>query len=268
MNEEPSKLTLADRRLAYQQQSARRGKEGAGVVFLGGYGSDMNGTKASFLAEKCAAEGRGLLRFDYRGHGQSSDVFENGTIGDWFSDACAAFDLLTQGPQILVGSSMGGWIGLLLARARPERVVGFVGVAAAPDFTEDLIRPMLTEKQKEELARDGITWEKSDEEGDKEKCDDKTRDNAMPQDRGLPITQKLMEEAKAWQILKEPLAIHGPVRLLQGQKDKEVPWRHALKIMEKLATENARLTLIKDGEHNLNRPEDLELLWETLLRVG
>lgn len=238
-------LTLADRSLAYQQRSASpENKDKPGVVFLGGFASDMTGTKALFLDERCGQAGYAFLRFDYRGHGESSDSFQKGCIGDWFDDALKAFDALTNGPQIVVGSSMGGWIGLLLARARPARVKAFIGIAPAPDFTEDLILPRLTDEQKKELAQTGKTYE-ADE----------------PPERRVPITQKLLDEGKNHLLLREPLPYNGPVRILQGQKDISVPWQHAIKIARTLTSEDAQITLIKDGDHSLSRPQDLEILW-------
>ena len=212
-------------------------------MFLGGYASDMTGTKARFLEDHCAAVGRGSVRFDYRGHGQSSGKFIDGTIGAWFDDALMILDRLTEGPQILVGSSMGGWIALLLAKARPERVAGFIGIAAAPDFTEELIVPTLTPKQREQLAQDGVTFD----------------DNA-PEDFRIPLTRLLIEEARDHLVMNAPLSLNAPVHLLQGQKDNSVPWKYALRIAEHIASPHMRLTLIKDADHRLSRPEDLALL--------
>lgn len=241
-------LTLPDRTLAYQQRCASLAcASKPSLVFLGGFASDMNGSKAIFLDEKCSEKGLGLLRFDYRGHGDSSDNFENGCIGDWFDDALKAFDALTKGPQILIGSSMGGWIGLLLARARPERLAGFVGIAAAPDFTEDMVIPTLTAAQKKELTKTG-----------------KTYDLAAPQDHRVPITQKLLDEGKNHLVLRESLKMNAPVRLLQSLKDDQVPWQTALKIAETVSTEDVRITFVKESDHSLSRPQDLALLWETL----
>jgi pimeloyl-ACP methyl ester carboxylesterase len=178
---------------------------------------------------------------DYRGHGLSSGNFENGTIGDWADDALQVIDRATQGPLILVGSSMGGWIALLVAKKRPRRVAGLLGIAAAPDFTEDLIRPLLQDWQKDELARLGKTYE-----------DDKRQ--------GAPITQKLMEDGAHNLVLREALAIPAPVRLLQGKQDRDVPWRHALKIAGHVQAPDLRLTLVEDADHRWNRPQDLALI--------
>jgi pimeloyl-ACP methyl ester carboxylesterase len=245
MQDEIAYLSLADRRLAYQhRRAAGGGKAGIPLFFLGGYASDMSGTKASYLDARCAASGRGYLRFDYGGHGKSDGKFTDGTIGSWFEDALAVLDRLTEGPQILVGSSMGGWIALLLARARPERVAGFVGVAAAPDFTEDLVRPRLSPAQRAQLEREGLT------------CDEDA-----PPDFRAPMTARLLDEARNHLVLRGPFSFNAPVRLLQGQCDAEVPWGHALRLAERLTGEDVRVTLVKDGDHRLGRPQDLDLLW-------
>lgn len=252
MNQPPQVLTLPDRKLAYQQINAAGGTSPrAGVVFLGGFASDMTGTKASFLAESCQKAGVSCLLFDYRGHGASSGRFEEGCIGDWYDDALKLIDTLTQGPQILVGSSMGGWIALLLARARPERLAGLVGVAAAPDFTEDLIRPTMTPAQVRQLETQGFFYERE------------AHEVPAGEDR-LPITQKLMEDGARQSVLRSPLRISAPVRLLQGQRDTEVPWETALKIAAHIRGDDVALTLVKDGDHRLSRPQDLALLWRTV----
>jgi len=250
MDSETRFLTLPDRRLAYQQRrfSGGGGADFApGVLFLGGFASDMAGTKAAFLDGRCAAANRDFLRFDYRGHGQSSGRFEDGTIGGWFDDALMILDRLTEGPQLFVGSSMGGWIALLLARARPERVAGFVGVAAAPDFTEEIIVPTLTAAKREQLEREGAVY-----------------DEDAPPDRRAPVTKKLIDEARGRLVLTAPLALGGAVHLLQGMDDRDVPWRHALRLAERLTAPSVRITLVKDGDHSLSRPADLELLWRVI----
>jgi pimeloyl-ACP methyl ester carboxylesterase len=213
------------------------------VLFLSGFGSDMTGSKAEFLAAECAARGQAYVRFDYRGHGQSSGIFAESCIGDWFADTLAVFDQLTTGPQIVVGSSMGGWLALLLARQRPERLAGLIGIAAAPDFTEDLVRPNLSVRQRQELADLGVTY-----------------DYDAPEDFRLPYTQHLLDEARQHLVLTGPLDLPCPVQLLQGMQDGAVPWQHAVKLVERLTAPSVQLTLIKDGEHRLSRAEDLALL--------
>jgi len=242
---QPDFLDLPDRRLAYHKQPGRAGSPG--IVFLGGYASDMTGTKASFLAERCAEAGYPYLRFDYRGHGQSGGAFRDGTIGGWFEDTCAAFDRLTEGPQMLIGSSMGGWLGLMLARERPQRVKAFVGIAAAPDFTEDLMWLRMTPDQQAELKNRG-----------------EIPDPTAPPDMQAPITLRLIEEARQHLMLRMKINIVCPVHLLQGLHDEEVPWQHTLRIIENIAHDNVRATLVKDGDHRLSRPQDLDLMWEAV----
>jgi len=229
-------------RLAY----ARLAGAAPGVVFLGGFRSDMGGTKALFLRDWCAARGRAFLRLDYSGHGASGGAFEDGTIGRWTEDAALLIDRLTEGPQLLVGSSMGGWIALLLARRMPGRIAALLGIAAAPDFTERLMLATMSADQRATLARDGVVL--------------------IPSDYGepYPITRALIEEGRAHLLLDSPIPFQGKVRLLQGMADPDVPWRHALAIAERLTTADVVLTLIKDGDHRLSRPQDLALLGTTL----
>jgi pimeloyl-ACP methyl ester carboxylesterase len=219
---------------------------GPGIVFLGGFGSDMTGTKATTLEDAAKARGRAFLRLDYSGHGQSEGKFTDGTIGVWFADALAVFDAVTDGPQIVVGSSMGGWMALLLARARPDKVKALVGIAAAPDFTTRLMSEELTPEQKETLLRDGILYRPS-EYGDP-----------------LPITLKLVQDGANHLLLDKPIAFTGPVRLLHGQADPDVPWQHSLRVAERMDGGDVRTILIKDGDHRLSRPQDLALLIRTI----
>ena len=227
--------------IAYDAATARPGGPTAGVIFLTGFRSDMTGGKALHLQAVCAGRGQAFLRFDYRGHGQSDGAFVDGCIGDWLDDALLVFDQLTTGPQILVGSSMGGWIATLLARARPDRVAGLVGIAAAPDFTEDLILPRLTEAQTAALAAHG-------------RFDQPSEYSPEP----TPITAKLLDDGARHLLLRGPIPYAGPARLLQGMRDPDVPWETALKLADRLAGEDVVVTLIKDGDHRLSRPEDLD----------
>jgi pimeloyl-ACP methyl ester carboxylesterase len=242
----PDFLTLPDRRLAYQRLNGDKTRPG--LMFLGGFASDMEGTKASFLYARCAEAGIAYLRFDYRGHGKSDGAFRDGTLGLWCADALAVFDRLTEGPQIVIGSSMGGWLALLLARERKDRVRALIGIAAAPDFTEDMIWARLSPAQRAQLETSGLM-----------------PDPTAPPEHDAPITLRLVEEARKHLLLRAPLALACPVHLLQGQNDAEVPWGHALRIAERIAREDVRVTLIKDGDHRLSRPEDLELLWQVAL---
>ena len=211
-----------------------------GVVFMGGFRSDMTGTKATILETFCRKEGRAFLRFDYFGHGQSSGEFIDGTIGRWAKDAIAALDELTDGPQVLVGSSMGGWIMLLAALARPARVAGLIGIAAAPDFTEALMWQHFPSEIRTLLEGGGVHYEPSDY--DQEPC---------------PITLGLIEDGRAHLVLERALAVHCPVRLIHGMQDDAVPWEHSLRIAEMLLSQHVTVTLIKDGDHRLSRLEDL-----------
>lgn len=235
--------TRQGRSLAFVQHPGA----GPGVVFLGGFNSDMTGTKAQFLDGWAHEQGRAFLRFDYSGHGQSSGAFEQGCIGDWYQDALAVLDHLTQGPQILVGSSMGGWIALLLARARPERVAALVGIAAAPDFTEDSMWAGFDEGQRAALLRDGHVDLPSDY-------------SAEP----YRITRRLIEDGRRHLVLRTSLDLPFPVRLLQGTEDTDVPMSVALRLMEHAASPDLRLTLVKGADHRFSNPENLALLAQTL----
>ena len=214
-----------------------------GVIFLGGFMSDMTGLKATTLEDHCRAQGRAFLRFDYLGHGQSSGAFTDGTIGRWAGDAIFVLDELTDGPQLLVGSSMGGWIMLLAALARPDRVAGLVGIAAAPDFTETLIWHRMPPEARSVLERDGI-W----------------RAPSRYSDTPYAITRTLIEEGRKHLLLELPIAVHCPVTLIHGMEDQDVPWQHAMLIAEQLLSRHVTVTLVKDGDHRLSRPEDLARL--------
>ena len=234
--------------LAYRRRSASGdGGKLPGIVFLGGFKSDMTGTKASTLDEFCAARGLAYLRFDYSGHGESSGDFLDGTISRWFADAKAAFDRLTAGPQILVGSSMGGWIMLLLALARPERIKALVGLAPAPDFTEELIWRRLSDQDRAKLLRDGKLAQPSDYSADP-----------------YVITQALIEDGRRNLLLGGPIAIDMPVRLLHGIEDHDVPHAISPRLQEQLAAQDVVVNLIKDGDHRLSRPQDIARLTATL----
>ena len=225
--------------------------EGPGIVFLGGFRSDMTGTKAQALEAYCRAANRAFVRFDYFGHGSSSGDFTDGTIGRWAEDAICVLDEITDGPQILIGSSMGGWIMLLAALARPARVGALIGIAAAPDFTETLMWQRYPEEVRETLRRDGVYFQPT------------------PYEEGpYAITLKLIEEGRNHLLLERAIDISCPVHLIQGMADDAVPWRHALAITENLASERVTLTLVKDGDHRLSRDEDLARLMRTLDAVG
>jgi pimeloyl-ACP methyl ester carboxylesterase len=217
--------------------------EGPTVVWLGGFKSDMAGTKAQALADWAQASGRAYVRFDYFGHGESSGDFVAGTITRWREDALAVLDELIEGEVVLVGSSMGGWIASLVAMAWPERVKAMVLIAPAPDFTEKLMSPEIPPDGRETLARDGV-WYRPSEYGEP-----------------YPIARALLEDGARWSILDAlPIPIEAPVRVLQGGDDPDVPWSHALQFANGLKSQDVVFTLIKDGGHRLSRPQDLARL--------
>jgi pimeloyl-ACP methyl ester carboxylesterase len=223
----------------------------AGVVWLGGFHSDMLGEKASVLHARCREDGRAFLRFDYLGHGESGGAFADGTIGRWRSDALAMLDQLTAGPQVLVGSSMGGWMSLLVALARPERVKALVLLAPAPDFTDKLMWAGFDESQRMQIMEEGH-W---------------TRPSAYDP-AGYPITRDLIVEGRTWNVMDGEIAIDVPVRILQGGLDPDVPWTHSLDLADKLRSEDVVWSLIKDGDHRLSRPQDIERMVGTVLDVA
>jgi pimeloyl-ACP methyl ester carboxylesterase len=239
------------RRLAYNRTPGR----GPGVVFLGGFVSDMEGTKALALEAWAQARGRAFLRFDYSGHGQSSGNFEDGCIGDWFADTRAAIMELTDGPQVLVGSSMGGWISLLCAREMPEHLAGLVTIAAAPDFTEDLTWEDLTDAHRTTLMETGRVEVLSEYSED-----------------GYVITRHLIEDGRNHLVLRSPLHLPMPVRFLQGTADADVPQSVAERLLAHATGDDLRLTLVKGADHRFSTPDMLALvehtLDEVLVRIG
>ena len=230
------------------ERLAWRAVDGAGptVVWLGGFKSDMIGTKAAALADAAGARGWSFLRFDYAAHGESSGRWEDATIGRWRADALAVIDELTSGPLVLVGSSMGGWMACLAALERPERVHALVLVAPAADFTEKLMRPRIPPEGLRELELNGVWLEPSE------------------YDEPLPITRRLLDEGREHLIMDGPIPIRCPVRILQGQRDDPVPWEHALKLADLLESEDVVFTLVKSGDHRMSGPRDLARLVETV----
>lgn len=232
-------LERADRpRLAYRHRPG----SGPTIVFLPGYASDMDGTKAVALDAWAAGCGQAMLRFDYAGCGQSEGVFEDGTLALWRDDALAVIDAVATGPLLIVGSSMGGWIGLLVALARAERLAGFVGIAAAPDFTDW----GFTQDEKMQILRDGRI--------------------ERPSDYGAPMvtTRGFWQSGEANRLLQGPIAIDVAVRLLHGQRDPDVPWHHSPHLAQLVRSADVRTILVKDGNHRLSRPQDLALLIATV----
>ena len=223
------------RKLAYHLTQGA----GPGVVFLGGFKSDMQGTKAVHLEAWAKRTGRAYLRLDYSGHGQSSGDFLDGAIGDWAEDARQAITALTDGPQVLVGSSMGGWIALLTARAMPQRISGLVGLAAAPDFTEDGYWARFDTAERTQLMRDGVVH--------------------VPSDYGepYPITRRLIEDGRTHLVLRDPLHLPFPVRFLQGTADSAVSTETALRLLAHATSPDMRLTLIDGADHRLSTDDEL-----------
>ena len=219
-----------------------------GIVWLGGYRSDMLGTKAETLAAWAASRGRAFLRHDYSGHGESGGAFAEGTISKWLGESLAIFSQATEGPQVLVGSSMGAWIALRLVQELRKageggRIAGLVLLAPAPDFTAELIEPALTKRQKRDLAEKGYFEEKSE----------------YSPDPNI-YTRALIEDGRQNRVMTGPIDTHCPVHILQGMADPDVPHEHALKLVSLLPADDMTLSLIPDGDHRLSRPQDLERL--------
>lgn len=212
------------------------------MVFLGGFKSDMDGTKAVHLEAWAKAQGRAFLRLDYSGHGQSSGEFTDGCIGDWAEDAMACIEAVTQGPLVLIGSSMGGWISLLCAKKIGARIAGMVTIAAAPDFTEDSMWAGFDAGQRAELQAKGHV--------------------ALPSDYGEPyiITRKLIEEGRNQLVLRSPLELPFPVRFLQGTADADVEMSVALRLMDHATGPDMRLVVLKDGDHRFSDAAALQLI--------
>ena len=234
------------RRIAIRAQNG----SAPGLFWLSGYKSDMKGTKAVALAQWAAQHGRACIRFDYSGHGDSGGDFTDGTIGGWLSDTLAVFDACCSGPQIVVGSSMGGWLALLLVQALRRRsevakaaIAGLVLIAPAVDFTEELMWKRFTPAIKRDLEDKGV-WQRPSE--------------YSPEP--YLVTRRLIEEGRSHLLLGGMIETGCPVRVLQGVEDPDVPWRHAVELVSRLASDDVVLTLVKDGDHRLSRPEDIERL--------
>jgi pimeloyl-ACP methyl ester carboxylesterase len=231
--------TASGYRIAYAQQPGK----GVGVVFLPGYRSEMASTKATALAEFCVANRIPLTRFDYFAHGASAGQFIDFTMSRARDDVLEILDHIAVGPQILVGSSMGGWLGLLAATERREQVCGFVGVAAAPDFTTHILHGRMNDRQREEILREGVVYVHSDH-----------------YNNDYPMTLKFIEDGNSLALLDHPIPLEIPMHLIHGQRDDEVKWETSLAIADRVISRDVTVTLIKDGDHRLNREHDLAVL--------
>ncbi|WP_321397274.1 alpha/beta hydrolase [Emcibacter sp.] len=231
------------RRIAYH----KTGGKTPTVIFFGGFMSDMEGSKALALEEYCKAQGQAYIRFDYSGHGSSSGEFRDGTIGDWKEDALAVVQKLTDGPVLIIGSSMGGWIGLLVALEVKDRLSAFIGIAPAPDFTRDLMWDSYSPEIQEKLRRDGVYYEPSEY-----------------SDEPYAISYRLIEEGDNHLLLGGPIELDCPVRLIHGQRDEDVPARWSQRISDALVSVDVEITYIKNGDHRLSSDKDLKRLCLTL----
>jgi pimeloyl-ACP methyl ester carboxylesterase len=238
---------------------AVRAREGAapGLFWLGGFNSDMKGTKALALDAWAAEHGRACVRFDYSGHGESGGKFADGTIGRWLEDSLAVFEQFCRGPQVVIGSSMGGWMALLLARevatrAKGASLAGLVLIAPAPDFTEELMWKGFSPEIRHEIETRGV-WMRPSEYGD-----------SSP----YPITRALIEEGRNHLVLGGSIEVGCPVRILQGAQDPDVPWRHAFKLAHRLPADDVVLTMIQDGDHRLSRPQDIARIIAAVAEIG
>jgi pimeloyl-ACP methyl ester carboxylesterase len=248
MGEGPSTRKIAVR---------HRAGQGPGLVWLGGFKSDMQGGKAVALDGWAAEHGRAAVRFDYSGHGESSGDFADGTIGSWLEDSIAVFERFCTGPQVLIGSSMGGWMALLLAREIRKRagkasLAGLVLIAPAPDFTEELMWKNFSPEVKKEIETRGF-WLRPSEYGD-----------GTP----YPITRKLIEEGRNHLVLGSAIDLGCPVRILQGAQDPDVPWQHAFALTHRLPADDVVLTMIQDGDHRLSRPQDIARILAAVAEIG
>ena len=240
-------LTRAgDTTIAYDRLTGKN----PGIVFLHGFKSDKTGGKALAIEDFCRKRGQAFVRFDASGHGESGGSFEEGSISQWTDDALSVLDSLTEGPQILVGSSMGGWIMLLAALARRTQIVGLLGLAAAPDFTEELMFRSFDLEQKQSLLRDGRVL----------------IDGAYGEPP-YPITRRLIEDGRQNLLLQGPINLYCPIRLIHGLRDDDVPWRTALRLQDHLASDDVEVTLVKSSGHRLSEPDDIARMQDSLERL-
>ena len=221
-----------------------------GVLFCSGYRSDMNGTKVLALEDWCRSQDRAFVRFDYSGHGSSAGKFEELTLSQWIDDALVILDTVAEGPQVIVGSSMGAWVMVQLALARPDRVAGLVGIAAAPDFTEDMMWGTADDEARTYLLEHKI-WRQPSPNGENETA----------------ITLALLEDGRKHLVLRDTIPLEVPVRLIHGTDDRSAPWQTSERLMKQLASKDVTLSLVKGGHHRLSKPEDIELLIGTVGRL-
>lgn len=243
--QDPQFIDVAGVPTAYRRQAGKS----PGVVWLGGFRSDMKGTKAEALAGRAAEDGRAFLRHDYSGHGESGGAFLDGTISRWLAQSLAVFRSQTKGPQVAVGSSMGAWVALRMVEELAKagevgRIAGLVLLAPAPDFTSELVLPGLSDAQREELARDGRVTEPS---------------AYMPEDPTI-YTRALIEDGMNNRVMAGPIDTHCPVHVIQGLADPDVPSAHAMKLVSLLPADDVTLTLVPEGDHRLSRPQDIDFI--------
>jgi pimeloyl-ACP methyl ester carboxylesterase len=242
----------AHRRIAVRARTGRP----PGLFWLGGFNSDMRGTKALALDEWAAEQERACVRFDYSGHGESEAQFADGTIGRWLEESVAVFGRFCRGPQVVIGSSMGGWMALLLTREIARRgigsasLAGLVLIAPAPDFTEALMWKGFSPQVREEIMTKGV-WHRPSQYGDP-----------------YPITRALIEEGRNHLLLGSKIDVGCPVRILQGAQDPDVPWQHAFTLAQRLPAEDVVLTMIQDGDHRLSRPQDISRIMAAVKEIG
>lgn len=236
------------RTIAVRVREGKSGADAPGLFWLGGFKSDMKGTKAMALDQWAERQGRACVRFDYSGHGESGGAFTEGTIGRWLSESVAVYSRFAKGPQVVIGSSMGGWLALLLAQSLKERadaapVAGMVLIAPAVDFTEELMWQRFPADIKEAIEKKGVWMRPSEYD-----------------EEPYPITKGLIEDGRKHLMMHELIESRCPVHILQGVKDPDVPWQHAVELVSRFSRDDVVLTLIKDGDHRLSRPEDIERL--------
>jgi len=241
----PAFLEVGKERAARRIAVRARAGSAPGLFWLGGFNSDMRGTKALALDAWAAEKNRGCVRFDYSGHGESGGSFAEGTIGRWLEESLAVFEQFCVGPQVVIGSSMGGWMALLLAREiarQPKRrasLAGLVLIAPAPDFTEQLMWNGFSPEVRHEIETKGV-WLRPSQYGEP-----------------YPITRELIEEGRSHLLLGSAIEVGCPVRILQGAQDPDVPWQHAFALAQRLPADDVVLTMIQDGDHRLSRPQDI-----------